>query len=170
MSNQQDIPLTSNIWEPTLGTTRRPLGILLSACQTDEEAWAAVNFNRMESSCFYTDALLVVIQETKGNVTNWNLVKTIRHMFGRMQWKQIPGLYCNESQVYLNFLGLNGSEVAEKGHSGRKINVAKMSKRKHILGNPYVYVGEISKMLRILGQPFVFSRSQNLQDLVSNKG
>ncbi|XP_058774550.1 metacaspase-8-like [Vicia villosa] len=102
--------LTSNIWEPTLGTARRPLGILLSACQNDEEARAAINFNRMESACFYTDALLLVIQETKGNVTNWNLVKTITLMFQNMQWKQIPGLYCDESQMDLKFLGLNGSE------------------------------------------------------------
>ncbi|XP_058771969.1 uncharacterized protein LOC131645775 [Vicia villosa] len=160
------IPLTSNIWEPTLGTARRPLGILLSACQTDEEARAAINFNRLESACFYTDALILVIQETKGNVTNWNLVKTIRHMFRSMQWKQVPGLYCDESQVNLNFLGLNGSEIAEKGHSGRKLNVAKMSKRERILGNPYVYVGEISKMLSILGQPFVFSHTENIGDLL----
>lgn len=99
--------LTNQTWEPTLGTGR-PLGILLSACQNDEDARAAVNFNRLESGSFFTDALLIVIQETKGNVSNWNLVKTIRHMFQTMQWKQTPGLYCDESQVDLNFLGLNG--------------------------------------------------------------
>lgn len=91
-----------------LSTRTKPhLGILLSSCQSYQSAFGGIDWERLENCALFTKYLLMVIKETKGDVTYRSLVESIGAIiYKRLGDKSpIPGLYCKDIQADLKFLG-----------------------------------------------------------------
>lgn len=85
--------------------TNHPLGIFISSCQANEDCRGGFCAERLEHSSFFSQAFLRVIEETRGNVTNLKLVQRITKLLENRPIQTTPGLYCDDNQMNLMFLG-----------------------------------------------------------------
>jgi len=82
----------------------RPLGVLVSACQSREIAyWGYIEeWNGYGSD--FTHALIKVLSGNKGKITYQKLVKKIKKLLDKKERGQYPGLYCADTQKNMRFL------------------------------------------------------------------
>ncbi|KAK9697357.1 hypothetical protein RND81_08G032300 [Saponaria officinalis] len=80
-------------------------GILLSGCQTDEtSADANPTGNPKEAYGAFSNAILSILKENKGNVSNHDIVSKARKLLKRQGFTQRPGLYCSDDYVKAPFV------------------------------------------------------------------
>ncbi|XP_058774528.1 uncharacterized protein LOC131648835 [Vicia villosa] len=91
-----------------------PLAVLISSTQSNEGGAIGYNDNLKEHKCFLTDAIINIIMQKEGIVTNLELVKEVSRMFEEKNLEQSPGLYCNRGKENSYFLGLEGLKVKKK--------------------------------------------------------
>ncbi|KAA8523386.1 hypothetical protein F0562_009810 [Nyssa sinensis] len=90
------------------GAAKRALpdtGILISGCQTDQtSADASPSGNANEAYGALSNAIQSIIAETRGRVTNQELVFKAREMLKKQGFAQRPGLYCSDDHVEAPFV------------------------------------------------------------------
>ena len=102
--------ISGNLVEVDAGSTESSIsvdrGILLSACQSGQKA-KEVSFRAFPNIFFgvFTNAIVTVIRETGGQVTNWSLVSRVLRILKRQGFTQRPGLYCSDCHAHASFLG-----------------------------------------------------------------
>ncbi|XP_047168269.1 metacaspase-5-like [Vigna umbellata] len=95
-------------YEAYAGSTKPRLpdgGILLSGCQTDQtSADASPAGNAANAYGAFSNAIQAIIEETRGAVTNQELVLKAREKLKRGGFTQRPGLYCSDHHVDGSFV------------------------------------------------------------------
>ncbi|KAL4201429.1 hypothetical protein AMTRI_Chr02g258660 [Amborella trichopoda] len=90
------------------GSTKRELpdmGILVSGCQTHEtSADASLPGRPGEAYGALSNAIQKILAESKGPVTNQELVLKARKMLAKQGFKQHPGLYCSNTNADAPFI------------------------------------------------------------------
>ncbi|KAE9584988.1 hypothetical protein Lalb_Chr25g0284251 [Lupinus albus] len=72
-------------------------GILLSGCQTNQTSADATPFGNSDYAYgAFSNAIQAIIEETDGEVTNWELVVKARKKLKSEGFSQKPGLYCGD--------------------------------------------------------------------------
>ncbi|KAM7251380.1 hypothetical protein ACFE04_023263 [Oxalis oulophora] len=80
-------------------------GILVSGCQSDQtSADATPSGNASEAYGALSNAIQSILAETKGEVSNRELVLKARKMLKAQGFTQQPGLYCCDGNVDVNFV------------------------------------------------------------------
>jgi len=95
-------------YEAYAGSTKPRLpdgGILLSGCQTDQtSADASPSGNTANAYGAFSNAIQAIIEESRGAVTNQELVLKAREKLKRGGFTQRPGLYCSDHHVDGSFV------------------------------------------------------------------
>ncbi|MCH79476.1 metacaspase-9-like [Trifolium medium] len=104
-----DEQIGCSIKKPTLplfkGPLMRDLGIHISACQSHEITTFVSDKSRRDYGSTFTNALLKVLSESRGQVTYRELVDRINEEFAsQSKWPQTCGLYCSAEQSNKLFL------------------------------------------------------------------
>ncbi|KAL9312242.1 Metacaspase-6 [Arabidopsis thaliana] len=80
-------------------------GILISGCQTDQTSSDASPPGHPELAYgALTNAIQIIIGETKGKISNKDLVLKARKLLRKQGFDQRPGLYCNDAYVNARFI------------------------------------------------------------------
>lgn len=80
-------------------------GILISACQTDETSADASPPGKPEMAYgAFTNAVQIILEETKGKITYKELVLKTRRLLKKQGFTQRPGLYCSDTCVNAPFI------------------------------------------------------------------
>ncbi|CAH8258675.1 unnamed protein product [Arabidopsis lyrata] len=80
-------------------------GILISGCQTDQTSADASPPGHPELAYgALTNAIQIIIGETKGKISNKDLVLKARKLLKKQGFDQRPGLYCNDTYVNAQFI------------------------------------------------------------------
>ncbi|OIW11707.1 hypothetical protein TanjilG_12226 [Lupinus angustifolius] len=80
-------------------------GILLSGCQTNQTSADASPFGNSDYAYgAFSNAIQAIIEETDGEVTNWELVVKARKKLKREGFSQKPGLYCSDQYADTPFV------------------------------------------------------------------
>ncbi|KAL1205639.1 Metacaspase-5 [Cardamine amara subsp. amara] len=76
-------------------------GILISGCQTDQtSAYASPQGHPEMAYGAFSNAVQIILEETKGKITYKELVLKARKLLKKQDFSQRRGLYCNDK--YLN--------------------------------------------------------------------
>ena len=90
------------------GTTKRVLprnGILFSGCQTDQtSADASPSGNASQAYGAFSNAVQAILNESRGEIGNKELVMKARKLLKRQGFTQRPGLYCSDDYVDAPFV------------------------------------------------------------------
>ncbi|XP_074269327.1 metacaspase-5-like [Silene latifolia] len=90
------------------GKTRRLLprnGILLSGCQTDQtSADASPSGNASEAYGAFSNAIQSILRESRGEISNQEIVLKARKLLKKQGFTQRPGLYCSDDYVEAPFV------------------------------------------------------------------
>ncbi|XP_010472787.1 PREDICTED: metacaspase-5-like [Camelina sativa] len=80
-------------------------GILISGCQTDQTSADASPMDHPEMAYgAFTNAVQIILEETKGKITYKELVLKARTLLKKQGFSQRPGLYCSDSFVNAPFI------------------------------------------------------------------
>uniref|UniRef100_A0A1J3FY69 Metacaspase-6 n=1 Tax=Noccaea caerulescens TaxID=107243 RepID=A0A1J3FY69_NOCCA len=80
-------------------------GILISGCQTDQTSADASPPGHPELAYgALTNAILIILKETKGKISNKELVLKVRKLLKKQGFEQRPGLYCDDGYVNAQFI------------------------------------------------------------------
>ncbi|EOA34522.1 hypothetical protein CARUB_v10022065mg [Capsella rubella] len=80
-------------------------GILISGCQTDQTSADASPPGHPELAYgALTNAIQIILGETKGKISNKDLVLKARKLLKKQGFDQRPGLYCNDAYVNAQFI------------------------------------------------------------------
>ncbi|XP_010429813.1 PREDICTED: metacaspase-6 [Camelina sativa] len=80
-------------------------GILISGCQTDQTSADASPPGHPELAYgALTNAIQIILKETKGKISNKDLVLKARKLLKKQGFDQRPGLYCNDAYVNSQFI------------------------------------------------------------------
>ncbi|KAL9312243.1 Metacaspase-5 [Arabidopsis thaliana] len=80
-------------------------GILISGCQTDQTSADASPQGHPEMAYgAFTNAVQIILEETKGMITYKELVLKARKLLKKQGFSQRPGLYCSDSFVNAPFI------------------------------------------------------------------
>ncbi|EOA33946.1 hypothetical protein CARUB_v10021440mg [Capsella rubella] len=80
-------------------------GILISGCQTDQTSADASPVDHPEMAYgAFTNAVQIILEETKGKITYKELVLKARKLLKKQGFSQRPGLYCSDSFVNAPFI------------------------------------------------------------------
>ncbi|CAH2067886.1 unnamed protein product [Thlaspi arvense] len=80
-------------------------GILISGCQTDQTSADASPPGKPEMAYgAFTNAVQIILEETKGKITYKELVLKTRKLLKKQGFTQRPGLYCSDSYVNAPFI------------------------------------------------------------------
>lgn len=80
-------------------------GILISGCQTDQTSADASPPGKPEMAYgAFTNVVQIILEETKGKITNKELVLKARKLLKKQGFTQRPGLYCHDSYVNAPFI------------------------------------------------------------------
>lgn len=84
---------------------REDAGILLSGCQHNEtSADATPAGGHSQSYGAFSNALIGVLAQHEGPITNWDLVTKIRESLGKTGFKQHPCLFCTDGNAQQYFI------------------------------------------------------------------
>ena len=85
--------------------THRDMGILVSGCQSNEiSADTTPTGQRCDAHGAMSNALQTFLSQHEQPVNNYQLVKGIRDILKSQGFKQQPGLYCSDENVYAPFI------------------------------------------------------------------
>ncbi|CAL5199296.1 unnamed protein product [Lathyrus oleraceus] len=115
----------SNFIKATRAPSDYPLGVLISAAQSDEKAMTRFDPTFNEKGSCLTQAILHVITQKQGVVTNLDLVNQVSRFFKERNVGQNPGLYCDVIESNSYFLGLKGLEGRVKNKDKEKEKLGK---------------------------------------------
>uniref|UniRef100_A0A1J3CS63 Metacaspase-6 n=1 Tax=Noccaea caerulescens TaxID=107243 RepID=A0A1J3CS63_NOCCA len=80
-------------------------GILISGCQTDQTSADASPPGHPELAYgALTNAIQIILKETKGKISNKELVLKVRKLLKKQGFEQRPGLYCDDGYVNAQFI------------------------------------------------------------------
>ncbi|KAF8103448.1 hypothetical protein N665_0188s0384 [Sinapis alba] len=80
-------------------------GILISGCQTDQTSADASPLGQPELAYgAFTNAVQIILEESKGKVTYKELVMKARKLLKKQGFTQRPGLYCSDDYVNAPFI------------------------------------------------------------------
>lgn len=80
-------------------------GILISGCQTDQTSADASPPGHPEMAYgALTNAMQIILKETKGKISNKELVLKVRKLLKKQGFEQRPGLYCDDGYVNAQFI------------------------------------------------------------------
>ncbi|KAJ6816138.1 metacaspase-4-like [Iris pallida] len=80
-------------------------GILISGCQTDQtSADASPAGNSSEAYGAMSNAIQTILSETRGTISNRQLVLKARKMLAKQGFSQRPGLYCSDEYADAPFI------------------------------------------------------------------
>lgn len=88
----------SNFIKATRAPSDYPLGVLISATQSDEKAITRFDPTFNEKGTCLAQAILHVIAQKQGVVTNLDLVNQVSRFFKEWNAGHNPGLYCDVIQ------------------------------------------------------------------------
>ncbi|CAA7062081.1 unnamed protein product [Microthlaspi erraticum] len=80
-------------------------GILISGCQTDQTSADASPPGHPELAYgALTNAIQIILKETKGKISNKELVLKVRKLLKKQGFEQRPGLYCDDGYANAQFI------------------------------------------------------------------
>lgn len=98
-------PLIQEVYAGAINGALPDNGILISGCQTDQTSADASPPGHPELAYgALTNAIQIIIKETKGKISNKDLVLKVRKLLKKQGFEQRPGLYCNDGYVDHQFI------------------------------------------------------------------
>ncbi|VVA95847.1 unnamed protein product [Arabis nemorensis] len=98
-------PLIQEVYAGAINGALPDNGILISGCQTDQTSADASPPGHPELAYgALTNAIQIIIKETKGKISNKDLVLKVRKLLKKQGFDQRPGLYCNDGYVDDQFI------------------------------------------------------------------
>lgn len=77
-------------------------GVLISGCQSNQTSADANTPQGAYGAC--SNAIQAIIAESEGEVTNQDLVLSVRKMLSKQGYTQQPGLYCTDKHLNYSFI------------------------------------------------------------------
>jgi hypothetical protein len=91
------------------------LGVLMSACQSYQTTKEFYREDKGHFAGYFTNEFIKLIEATHGNITNFEMIDTIRKVYGKNRNISMrPGLYCEEDQKNLKLFSLAPKEAKRK--------------------------------------------------------
>ncbi|ESQ27186.1 hypothetical protein EUTSA_v10018721mg [Eutrema salsugineum] len=103
--NDEVKPAIQEVYAGAINGALPDNGILISGCQTDQTSADASPPGHPELAYgALTNAIQIILNETKGKISNKDLVLKVRKLLKKQGFDQRPGLYCSDDYVNAQFI------------------------------------------------------------------